>query len=65
MIGRIDRLTNKGYGFIETESGDRVWFHATRCYPKRFDELTVGERVEVEYDRDDLGRFSATSVSAQ
>lgn len=65
MTGHIDRLTPKGYGFIRTDDGQRVWFHARAVRVKQFDALVVGEKVEVEYEKDDLGRLQAATVTVQ
>lgn len=46
--GRIKKLTNKGFGFIETETGD-LFFHVSALSDGvRFDDLQEGQRVEFE-----------------
>ncbi len=46
--GRIKKLTDKGFGFIDTGSGD-LFFHASALTDGlRFDDLQEGD--EVSYD---------------
>lgn len=44
--GIIKRKTDKGFGFIETSSGDDVFFHSSAVEGATFDELREGQRVE-------------------
>lgn len=44
--GIIKRKTDKGFGFIETSSGDDVFFHSSAVEGTTFDELREGQRVE-------------------
>ncbi len=44
--GSIKRLTDKGFGFIRTESGNDLFFHSTALQGVVFEELRVGQRVE-------------------
>jgi CspA family cold shock protein len=43
--GTIKRLTDKGFGFIETASGKDLFFHMSACEGVRFEELQQGQRV--------------------
>jgi CspA family cold shock protein len=43
--GTIKRLTDKGFGFIETSPGKDLFFHMSACEGVRFDELQPGQRV--------------------
>jgi CspA family cold shock protein len=45
--GRIKKLTSKGFGFIETETGD-LFFHASSLNGVRFDDLQEGQQVEYQ-----------------
>jgi len=45
--GRIKKLTNKGFGFIETDTGD-LFFHASALDGIRFDDLHAGQRVQFQ-----------------
>lgn len=44
--GIIKKKTDKGFGFIETPSGDDVFFHSSSVEGTTFDELQQGQRVE-------------------
>ncbi|MFW5877445.1 MAG: cold-shock protein [Myxococcota bacterium] len=44
--GIIKRKTDKGFGFIETSSGDDVFFHSSAVEGTTFDALQEGQRVE-------------------
>lgn len=44
--GTIKRLTDKGFGFIETGSGKDMFFHLSALDGVGFDELEEGQRVE-------------------
>lgn len=44
--GSIKRLTDKGFGFIKTGSGNDLFFHSTAVQGAVFEELRVGQRVE-------------------
>jgi cold shock protein len=44
--GSIKRLTDKGFGFIATESGKDLFFHSSALQGVSFQELRVGQRVE-------------------
>jgi len=46
--GTIKRLTDKGFGFIDTGSGKDMFFHMSACDGVRFDELQEGQQVSFE-----------------
>ena len=47
--GTIARLTDRGYGFIKPEGGDKdVFFHAKDLQGLRYDDLREGDRVTFE-----------------
>lgn len=46
--GTIKRLTDKGFGFIETQSGKDIFFHSSGLEGVTYDELREGQRVEFE-----------------
>ena len=46
--GRIKKLTSKGFGFIETDSGGDLFFHASALDGIRFDDLQEGQPVQFE-----------------
>jgi CspA family cold shock protein len=43
--GTIKRLTDKGFGFIETGNGSDLFFHRSAVQGVRFEELKEGQRV--------------------
>jgi cold shock protein len=54
-IARIVR--DRGFGFIRTEDGTEVFFHATGVTGSTpFDNLSEGQQVTFEKERDTRGR---------
>ena len=43
--GTIKRLTDRGFGFIETASGQDLFFHMSDVHGARFEDLRQGQRV--------------------
>jgi CspA family cold shock protein len=43
--GSIKRLTDRGFGFIETASGKDLFFHTSALQGVTFEELQTGQRV--------------------
>jgi cold shock protein len=43
--GTIKRLTDKGFGFIDTGSGKDLFFHSSALEGVTFAELREGQRV--------------------
>ncbi len=43
--GKIKRLTEKGFGFIEDGSGDDMFFHSSSVEGVSYEELREGQRV--------------------
>ncbi len=43
--GTIKRLTDKGFGFIETGKGKDLFFHMSAVEGVRFEDLKVGQKV--------------------
>ena len=43
--GTIKRLTDKGFGFIETGTGKDLFFHMSAVEGARFEDLKQGQRV--------------------
>ena len=46
--GTIKRLTDKGFGFIDTGSGKDVFFHMSALDGVRYDDLREGQAVTFE-----------------
>src|SRR5947207_1493788 len=43
--GKIKRLTDKGFGFIETGTDKDMFFHTSNCDGVSFEDLREGQRV--------------------
>ncbi len=43
--GTIKRLTDRGFGFIDTGSGKDMFFHSSDLEGVSYEELQVGQRV--------------------
>ena len=60
--GKIKKLvSDRGFGFIEGESGDDLFFHHSEIQEIAFDELREGQSVEYEIGQGRKGPC-ATSV---
>ena len=56
MIGSIKRLTDKGFGFIAPEGGEKdVFFHSSSLVDVQFDDLRVDDKVSFEVEESDKG----------
>jgi CspA family cold shock protein len=50
--GKVKRLVaDRGFGFIETEQGDDLFFHHSEVQGHSIEELREGQRVEYEVGR--------------
>ncbi len=43
--GTIKKVTQKGFGFIDTESGNDLFFHNSNLEGVTFEQLHEGQRV--------------------
>ena len=43
--GTVKRVTDKGFGFIETGSCKDLFFHMSACEGVRFEDLQPGQKV--------------------
>jgi CspA family cold shock protein len=43
--GTIKRLTDKGFGFIDTGNGKDIFFHMSAVVETTYDDLREGQRV--------------------
>jgi len=49
MLGKIARLTDRGFGFITPDEGDKdLFFHARDLVDVMYDDLKEGEAVNFE-----------------
>ena len=46
LQGKIKKLTDKGFGFIEGERGGDIFFHMSCLEGVEFDALQEGQEVE-------------------
>ncbi len=53
--GTIKRLTDRGFGFIDTVSGKDMFFHSTDLEGVSYEELQVGQRVSYTEGRGPKG----------
>ncbi|QEG41187.1 cold-shock protein [Roseimaritima ulvae] len=44
--GKIKRLTDKGFGFISTDTGNDMFFHSSNVEGVSYEELREGQIVE-------------------
>jgi cold shock protein len=49
-LGKIMKMSDRGFGFIKTSVGDEVFFHRSECQTLPFDSLSEGQ--EVVFDRE-------------
>lgn len=62
MTGKIARLTDRGFGFITPENGDKdVFFHARELDGVMYDELKEGDAVTFDVENGPKGP-AATGV---
>ena len=61
--GTIKRLiTDRGFGFIQIEQGEDLFFHRSELQGVDFDSLREGQEVEFEVGRGRSGRPQAVKV---
>lgn len=53
--GKIKKLTDKGFGFIETPNGQDLFFHSSALSGVRFEELREGQMVSYQEGRGQKG----------
>ena len=51
-LGKIKKLVHdKGFGFIQTDSGQDIFFHHSTVANQGFDDLSEGQQVEYEVEQ--------------
>ena len=53
--GTINRLTDRGFGFIDTGSGKDLFFHSSNLEGVSYEELQEGQRVSFTEGRGPKG----------
>ena len=54
--GTIKRKTDRGYGFIRTDSGSDLFFHASSVRGTTFEHLEEGQRVSYQIASEPRGQ---------
>lgn len=61
--GVIEKLTDKGFGFIKVEGMEKaVFFHASKLRGVKFDELRTGDEVTFDDIENDVKGTKAVGV---
>jgi CspA family cold shock protein len=56
MKGEIKRLRfDRGFGFIQAESGEEVFFHRSAVAEENFDLLREGQKVTFDFEQSPRG----------
>jgi CspA family cold shock protein len=53
--GTIKKLTDKGFGFIKTDSGKDLFFHSSSLQGVSYDDLQEGQKVSYTEGRGQKG----------
>lgn len=53
--GKIKRITDRGFGFIEDGTDKDMFFHSSSVQEGRIDELREGQRVSYDVGRGPKG----------
>jgi len=53
--GKIKKLTDKGFGFIDTGRGNDLFFHMSNVEGVQYDDLHEGQRVSFNEGRGPKG----------
>ena len=61
--GTIKTKTEKGFGFIQVEGSDDVFFHHSACNGQ-FDNLAIGAAVTFDLEQGEKGPKAANVVAA-
>ena len=48
-LGKIKRMSDRGFGFIKSSVGDELFFHRSECQTLAFESMSEGQ--EVVFDR--------------
>ena len=60
--GTIKKLTDRGFGFINTGKGKDLFFHSNSVQGVSFDDLHEGQKVSFELERGNQGKTSAVNL---
>ena len=62
--GTIKKLTDRGFGFISTDSGKDLFFHRSAVNGVSYDELHEGQKVTYEEEQGPKGVRAANVTPA-
>jgi len=62
--GTIKKLTDKGFGFIDTGGGKDLFFHMSNLEGVTFEQLYEGQKVEFELVSGRNGKSAAEELVA-
>ncbi|MEM9336598.1 MAG: cold shock domain-containing protein [Patescibacteria group bacterium] len=66
MTGTIARVTDKGFGFIKPDEGDKdVFFHAASLNGIAYDDLREGDAVTFDLEEGPKGPAAANVTRAE
>ncbi len=54
-VGKIKKLTDRGFGFTAASDGTEVFFHRNDCQSVEFDSLNEGQEVTFDRESDAKG----------
>jgi CspA family cold shock protein len=54
--GTVARVTDRGFGFIQQEQGEDLFFHSSALQNVTFDDIRHGDIVEYDAEADPRGR---------
>ncbi len=60
--GTIRRIMDRGYGFIQSESGEDLFFHSSDLEGVEYISLSIGQELEFEKGEGRAGRPRAVKV---
>lgn len=61
--GTIKKKTDRGFGFIQVEGSDDVFFHNSAC-SGQWDTLQEGQQVQFDLQKGDRGPKAVNVVAA-
>jgi CspA family cold shock protein len=62
ILGKVKRLTAKGFGFLVDDQGNEYFFHNSEVGGKGFDGLREGDRVRFEPEESSKGPRASNVV---
>ena len=63
--GTIKRLTDRGFGFIETGDNKDMFFHMSNLEGVQWDDLREGQKVSFDIETGRNGKEAATNLKLE